>query len=140
MKVRGFLARHPLWYSLIAGIGLVLFWRGVWHTTDGVAEIIWQGKDFHTTIDLMSSFWDGPISFVLGSVILLSCGVFVSELLGKEIIISGLRGEKKLTEKTEVEVRTETGAIGQIQHDLRVLIRRLDSLEKKMDKEEPKKT
>src|SRR5687768_12669199 len=88
-KVRGFLSKHPLWYAMIAGIGLVLFWRGVWHTTDSLAEIVWHGADFHSSLDITSSFWDGPISFVIGSALLLSGGVFVSELLGKEIIISG---------------------------------------------------
>lgn len=139
MRIRGFLSRHPLWYSFIAGVGLVLFWRGVWHTTDGIAEIVWGPAELHTTIDIMSSFWDGPVSLIIGCIILISCGVFVSELLGKEIIISGLRGEKKLTEKTEVEVRTETGALGEIRHDVRILLRRLAAIEKKIGQEEPKK-
>lgn len=132
-RVRGLLAHYPVVYGLLAGIGVVLFWRGVWHTTDEISQIIWNGKDWHTTVDIYSSFWDGPISLAIGSFILLVTGVFVSQFIGKEIIISGLRGEKRLTEKTEVEVRTETGAIGQIQHDLRMLLRRMAALEKKME-------
>lgn len=138
-RIRGFLSRHPLWYALIAGVGLVLFWRGVWHTVDAIADIVWNGAELHSAMDLSSPFWDGPISLVIGSAMLLSCGVFVSELLGKEIIISGLRGEKKLTERTEVEVRTETGAIGEIRHEMRVILRKLHSIEKKMEDNGPAK-
>lgn len=136
-KVRAFLSKHPLWYAMIAGIGLVLFWRGVWHTTDSISEIIWHGADLNSSLDLASSFWDGPISFVVGSAILLAGGVFVSELLGKEIIISGLRGEANLSKKTEVEVRTETGAIGSIREEIRMVINRLDGIERKLDGRRP---
>lgn len=132
-RTRGFLSRHPLWYAFIAGIALVLFWRGVWHTTDAIADIVWNGAELHSAMDLSSPFWDGPISLAIGSVMLLACGVFVSELLGKEIIISGLRGETNLAKKTEVEVRTETGAIGEIRHEMRVILRKLHSMDKKMD-------
>lgn len=132
-KIRNFLSHYPIPYAFIAGVGLVLFWRGVWHTTDGIAEIIWHDANLHTTINILSSFWDGPISLIIGSGILLSCGLFVPELLGKEIIISGLRGEKKLAEKTEGEVRTETGAIGDIRHEIRTVLRRLQSIEKKLE-------
>ena len=132
-KGRGFLSHYPVFYGALAGVGAVLFWRGVWHTTDEISENIWNGADWHSTIDIYSSFWDGPISFLMGSGLLLLCGVFVSQLLGKEIIISGLRGETKLSEKTEVEVRTETGAIGDIRHEIRTVLRRLQSIEKKLD-------
>lgn len=138
-RIRGFLSRHPLWYAFIAGVALVLFWRGVWHTTDAIADIIWNGAELHSAMDLSSPFWDGPISLVIGSIMLLACGVFVSELLGKEIIISGLRGEANLSKKTEVEVRTETGAIGEIQHQMRIVLRRLDGIDKKMGGQNPPK-
>jgi hypothetical protein len=143
-RVRGFLSRYPVLYGLLAGIGAVLFWRGVWHGMDFVSQYVidWHSNCPTTdiifllkvcTVDNIAYPLDGLISFLLGSGILLLCGVFVSQLLGKEIIISGLRGETRLTEKTEVEVRTETGAIGEIRHEMRNVLRRLQSIEKKMD-------
>lgn len=149
-RIRGFLSRHPVLYAFVAGMGVVFFWRGVWHTTDFVSQYIidWHSSCPSTdlvflikvcTIENIAYPLDGLISLVLGSVILLASGVFVSELLGKEIIISGLRGETKLTEKTEVEVRTETGAIGDIRHEIRTVLRRLQSIEKKMDAAAPEK-
>ena len=33
-KTRAMLSRMPILYAFVGGIGVVLFWRGVWHTTD----------------------------------------------------------------------------------------------------------
>lgn len=131
-KVRGWFSRHPMLYGVYGGIGTVLFWRGVWHTTDYVAHLIYNGDaPVESTIDLYGlPIWDGFLSFFIGLGILLSCGLFVSEFIGNEIIISGLRGEKKLTEKTEVEVRTETGAIAVAIDKLEKIEKRLEAIEK----------
>lgn len=129
-KVRGWFSHYPILYAMYGAIGIVLFWRGVWHGADLLADHFLNHPEAHTTIDIVASALDPFISFVLGSLILLSCGLFVSEFIGNEIIISGLRGEKKLTEKTEAEVKTETGAIGEILGRLRDISRRVDELEK----------
>lgn len=122
-KIRGWFSRHPLLYGFYGGVGIVLFWRGVWHTADTLA--MWYWTPVGSTLDITPSVWDGPITLLVASAILLSCGLFVSQFIGNEIIISGLRGEKKLTEKTEAEVRTETGALATV-------IQKLDSIEKRL--------
>src|SRR3989344_2642565 len=33
-RVRQYLSKRPLLYALIAGVGVVLFWRGVWDIAD----------------------------------------------------------------------------------------------------------
>jgi hypothetical protein len=119
--VRAWLSHHPFIYAMYGGVGVVLFWRGVWLLADVLAAhylLTAPGG----SVDIVISIWDAGSSFVLGSLILLSCGLFVSELIGKEIIISGLRGEKKLAAKTESEVRTETGALAEV-------LERLDRME-----------
>jgi hypothetical protein len=116
--VRGALSHWPIVYGFFGGVGIVLFWRGVWHTADFVSALLIARNGGNATIDF-AMLPDGPVSLLLGSIILLSTGLFVSNFIGNEIIISGLRGEKKLTEKTEVEVRTETGAIAEIQDELK---------------------
>jgi hypothetical protein len=127
-KVRGWFSHRPILYGFVSGVGIVLFWRGVWHTTDFISAtwIAWHAGS--QTIDL-TMLPDGLISLVIGSVILLMSGIFVSQFIGNEIIISGLRGEKKLTEKTEVEVKTETGAIGDLQAAIKSIAHRLDVIE-----------
>jgi hypothetical protein len=88
-KIRARLSHYPLIYALIGGTGLILFWRGIWHTAD------------------MWTFMSGPISILLGVVILGLTGVLVSALIGNSMIIAGLKGEKKLEEKTQMELEQE---------------------------------
>ena len=33
-RVRFWFSKRPIFYGLIGGVGVVLFWRGVWHTAD----------------------------------------------------------------------------------------------------------
>jgi hypothetical protein len=95
-KVREKLSHAPLLYALIAGTGVVLFWRGIWHTAD----------EF--------TFLNGPVSLIIGSVILAITGIFVSAFIGNRIILTGLRGEKKLAEKTKEEIEDEETKIDRI--------------------------
>jgi hypothetical protein len=129
-RVRGWLSHHPILYGFFGGIGVVLFWRGVWHTADWISALLMDLRTGNATVDL-AAFPDGPLSFLIGSVMLLITGLFVSNFIGNEIIISGLRGEKKLAEKTETEVKTETGAIGDIRKELKIISKRLGQLERR---------
>jgi hypothetical protein len=88
-RVRGRLSRKPLIYALIGGIGVILFWRGIWHTADDIP------------------FLTGPVSALLGLIILLATGVFVSAFIGNRLILTGLRGEKKLPDKKIGEIETD---------------------------------
>lgn len=130
-KVRGWFSHKPIFYGIVGGIGVVLFWRGVWHTADFLSVQLLASQSGLVTTDFALSWWDGPLSFVIGLVMLLMTGLFVSNFIGNEIIISGLRGEKKLTEKTEAEVKTETGAIAQIRDEVREISRKLDEFSKR---------
>jgi hypothetical protein len=109
-KIRGKLSRHPFIYAFLGGFGVVLFWRGVWHLADDVS---------------MSSI----LSLIIGSVILLMTGAFVSVFIGSRLIISGLYGEKKLTEKAENEIETEEAQIQRLQTTINRLERKIDDIE-----------
>ncbi len=130
-KVRGWFSHWPILYGLVGGVGVVLFWRGVWHTADYIsARFLAETAAVMSTTDFGNP-WDGLLSLFIGSVLLLITGLFVSNFIGNEIIISGLRGERKLTEKTEAEVRTETGAIAEIQEELKKLSKLVEELKNK---------
>lgn len=107
-RVRGRLSHHPLIYSFIGGVGIVLFWKGVWE----IAE-------HHPALD-------GAGSMILGTIIMMLTGLFVSFFIGDSIILSGLKHEKKLAEKTEAEVQAEKTSVA-------FVLARLDQIEKKID-------
>ncbi len=118
-NVRGFLSHFPIPYAFIGAIGVVLFWRGVWHTADYLMLRLRFMNASSSSIDLSNEiWWDGPLSLLVASIILLITGLFVSNFIGNEIIISGLKGEKKISEKTETEVKTEVSTINQIKKEL----------------------
>ncbi len=133
-KIRGKLSHYPILYAFIGGIGVVVFWRGVWHTADFFTEIIFSFQ-LNGSIDIGSlPWWDGPLSLLVGSVLLLSTGLFVFDFIGTQAIISGLKGEKRLEEKTEEEIRTETGVIGEIKEEVKEISERLDEIEEDLEK------
>lgn len=129
-KIRGKLSRYPLLYALIGSMGVVIFWRGIWHTADFFTEVMFSYQ-VNGSINLGSlPWWDGPLSLVVGSILLLPTGLFVFGFIGNEVIISGLKGEKKLVEKTEEEIKAETGAIKEIKKEVQEISRHLDEMEK----------
>jgi hypothetical protein len=112
-RIRGALSHHPVPYSLMAAVAIVVFW-------DGISRVI-------GSISWLQGFWGGVILIVGSVAVLLLTGVFVSFFIGDTIIISGIRREKKTIEKTEEEIEEEMGA-------MRTLNRKLDAIEKKVDK------
>jgi hypothetical protein len=133
-KVRGKLSHRPIIYGLFGSVGVIVFWRGVWHTADFVMEYFFSSHVESSTINIGAlPWWDGPLSVLFGATILLATGLFVSSFIGNEIIISGLKGEKKLTDKTEDEVKKETGAIGEIQTEVSEITHQLTEIEKDLE-------
>lgn len=120
-RVRGRLSHKPILYAFVGGFGVVMFWRGVWHSADTVVEHFFGGLPW----------WDGPLSFFIGSFVLLLSGIFVSTEIGNEVIISGLRGEKKTVDKTQDEIETELYSLASIHKDLRYISNHLKKTQKR---------
>jgi len=108
-KIRQILSRHPIVYSFIGGVAIVLFWRGVWQIAD--------------LIELSS-----VASIVVSVITLLLSGLFVSFFVGDRVILSGLTKEKKLVEKTEEEVETEMSTLTQVKSELKKIERTLEEI------------
>jgi len=113
-KIRAILSRHPIIYAFIGGIGIVLFWRGVWHTAD------------------LFPFLDGPMSIVISVIILLFTGLFVSFFIGHSIILSGLKQEKKIEEKEISEIETEMDILKKEKDLVNGIYSRLEKIEKEL--------
>ncbi len=111
-KTRARLSRTPIVYALVGAIGVVLFWRGVWHLADELN---------------ISSL----LSVVLGATILLITGAFVSTFIGSRLIISGLNGEKKLAEKAKEEIKNEEDEIESIKKTLEKMEKEISEMSSK---------
>lgn len=108
------LSHYVVLYAMIGGIAIVLFWRGVWYTAD------------------MFSFLTGPVSVLISTIIMLATGLFVSFFVGDRIILSGLKREKKLAEKTEEEVRVEAEITTKVLAKLEKIERDLEDIKTKI--------
>jgi MFS superfamily sulfate permease-like transporter len=117
-KVRGRLSHKPILYAFVGGVGVVLFWRGVWHTADWLSYYFLHRQTQLSPLDLIN-LTDGLLSLVIGTVLLLMTGLFVSTFIGNEIIISGIKGEKKLTERTEEEITKERVSLQDIRLEVK---------------------
>ncbi|MFA5889290.1 MAG: hypothetical protein WCW47_03245 [Candidatus Paceibacterota bacterium] len=128
-KTRGTLSHYPFLYAFIGGIGVVLFWRGVWHFNDFINDML-----FDTTPFTVAGLLDGPLSLVVGSILLLITGIYVSVFVGNRLIISGLKGEKKIVEKTEEEIISEESEIQKLQKTLNKVEQKLENIESELEK------
>lgn len=66
--------------------------------------------------------------FFLSVSVLLATGLFTAFFIGDSILISGIKGEKKLIEKTEVEIKKESSALFDIKNELKELRAAVESL------------
>lgn len=98
-KVRHKLSQTPVIYAIIGGISIVLFWRGVWHLADEWGMSSWA-------------------SLIVSVILMLATGTFVSFFLGEQILLSGLREEKRIDEKTEEEIEQEDERITRIRTEI----------------------
>lgn len=98
-RTRAWLSKRPILYALVAGVGAVFFFRGIWIIADDA--------------DL-----GGWFTLFISLVILLLTGAFVSNFVNDRVILSGLRKEKKLVEKTEEEVRAEMTTLDEIKKEI----------------------
>ncbi|HPW34486.1 MAG TPA: hypothetical protein PK367_01855 [Candidatus Paceibacterota bacterium] len=95
-RIRHSLSKHPVVYAFIGGFAIVLFWRGVWMFAD------------------LFDFMTAGVSILISVIIMLLTGTFVSFFIGEEIIMSGLREEKRIDQKTEDDIRKEEARLAQI--------------------------
>ncbi len=84
--VRINLSHTPIIYALVGAVGIILLWKGVWEVAQLIPGLYGFG------------------SIVMGVIILLASGLLVSFFIGDSIIISGFKKEKKLVEKSELDI------------------------------------
>lgn len=135
-NIRRWFSKRPILYGFVGGVGVVLFWRGVWHTADMVMDTFFPMVVNGSAVDYTGGWpwWDGPLSILVGSMLLLLIGVFVSEFIGNEIVISGLKGDKKVADRTEEEVMQEAEDLQSIKTSLAGIYHKLEEIEERNGK------
>ncbi len=98
-KIRHRLSKNPLIYAIIGGVSIVLFWRGVWHLAD----------------DWGMSSWS---SLIISVIIMLATGTFVSFFIGEQVLLSGLREEKRIDQKTEEDIEQEDAQLARMRTEI----------------------
>jgi mannitol-specific phosphotransferase system IIBC component len=122
-QIRMHLSHYPVLYTLIGGVAIVLFWRGVWHTADILqSQGGWLGWLFYE-----------PVNMVIVAVILLATGLFVSYFIGDTILMSGLKHEKKATDKTEREVEEEEAELKGIRTTIKEMKKEVDEIKEAVE-------
>jgi len=117
-KVRGTLSNYPITYTLIGATSIVLFWRGVWHTADSLMA---KGG-------VLGFIFNEGISLVIVTLVLLATGLFVSYFIGDAILISGLKQQKKRTEKTKKDIEDEEGEIKALRSTIKEMKSEVDEI------------
>lgn len=128
-KVRARLSHRSILYAFIGGATHVIFWRGIWITSDIIRDYGWGGI---WTSSNVSGFWGWvfyePVALIWSTAILLLTGLFVAGFIGERIIISGLKKEKKVTDRTEEEVQKEDNKITLLDSKVDFLIKEIREL------------
>lgn len=109
-RARTYFERVPFLHAFLGGVGVVLFWRGVWEIADRM----------HI---------DPIVSIVVGSLLLGAIGLFLHTFVGNAIIIKNVEKDKRMTTRAEHEIAAVEKDIKQEGVTLDQLSAKIDRLE-----------
>ena len=110
-NARLYFEKTPFVQAFLSGIGVIIFWRGIWEWLD---------------MNQVSPF----TSVVVGSLLLLCVGVFVQTFIGNTIIIKNVKQEERIEKKTMKDVE---GEANKEEVTLATLSAKIDELARKID-------
>lgn len=92
IKTRKKLKAHHFLFAFVGGVGVIMFWYGVW--------------------DITSKIMPSWCSMIIGMLILIFLGIFIIETVGKEALVEEIeqatKNEKKTVERLEkIEAKLE---------------------------------
>ena len=113
-NARKYFEQYPFTHAFLAGVGVILFWRGAWEVADMINI--------------------GPfLSIIIGSLMLGAIGLFVQTFVGNAIIIKNVEKEKQFEQKTKKDIGTVQTEIFEEEATLYHLMKKLEALEEKID-------
>jgi hypothetical protein len=118
-NAREFFEQFPYIQAFFAGVGFVLFWRGVWEIMDQMNL-------------------DPILSIVIGSLLLGAIGLFLHTFVGNAIIIKHVEIDKSMDRvtkremfKVEAEVHEEEVTLSELSLALKRLEEKIDAMHNK---------
>ncbi len=109
-RARTYFERVPFLHAFLGGVGVVLFWRGVWEIADRMRI-------------------DPIVSIIVGSLLLGSIGLFLHTFVGNAIIIKNVEKDKRMTTKAEHEIASVEKDVKREEVTLGQLSAKIDRLE-----------
>ncbi len=128
--IRGRLSKIPIFYAFLGGASVVLFWRGIWHTADMIVPYFFRNSTPETM--QLALKLDAPVTILVASIMLLLTGLVVSSFIGTNIIISGIKNEKKLEEKEAEEIETEDYILHRLSNEIKEIKSDLEIIKTKI--------
>lgn len=136
-EIRGKLGKYPIIYAIFGAIGIILFWRGIWHTADFFSLVF---IDDGSGMSLNYAYlFDSLLSATIGFVLLLATGLFVGDFIGSQIVSTAVKEERKIekiTEETESDEEKEKKQMAEFEEKFERVTSHLDehleSIEKKL--------
>ncbi|KKU85075.1 MAG: hypothetical protein A2746_01815 [Candidatus Yanofskybacteria bacterium RIFCSPHIGHO2_01_FULL_44_22] len=114
-KIRHKLSQYAVIYAVIVGFSVILLWRGV----EGLADKF--------------SFLTPEVSILISVAVLLLTGTLISFFIGNETIISGLKSERRIDQKTEEDLKAEETKINHLHSVVEEIRRDIAEIKKKLE-------
>lgn len=110
-KVRSFLCRNAVTYTIGAGIAVIVFLRGIWYVAEGMYHMRFSANSYE--------FWVAGVILVLCSAVIGTIGgIFVKCFIVDVVLLKGLKKEALRAQKTEAELLEEKELEKKIQAEL----------------------
>lgn len=112
-SLREKLKKHHVFYAFLGGIGIVLFWHGIWESLNLI---------YRNVTSYLKYIGHPVTSLIVGSLILAVTGLYVFELIGRDARAFEEKYESKLDELKKIEkVMAEEEIQEQTEEDLKQL-------------------
>lgn len=113
-RARRSFEEYPFIHAFLAGVGVILFWRGVWEIAD---------------INRISP----TLSVLLGILILGGIGLFIQTFIGNTLIIKKIKHEVELEKENKKEVTAVENEMIKEEITLNHLYNQIKELQEKID-------
>lgn len=113
-RARKYFERFPFIHAFLAGVGVILFWRGIWEVADR----------YHL---------HPIISIVAGVIILVGIGLFIHTFIGNAIIIKNVKHEINIEKENRKDFSVFEKDIAKEEITLFHLSQKLDKLNEKIN-------